>query len=530
MKSFRLKNIKSFEDTGEIELKPITVFVGPNSSGKSSLLRFPVVISQTYLDDAIAPIIFHGKYVDYGNFDDVVHDHSGDTVNFEITFDYLKLTHFLRYTNMASALRHAFREKSLTKSVKLNITTRKSKRNINVHQYTITIGTEKFFSLKETNDGYQINLYYLFFQKGMSKLDIPITLPVHKLTFEKFIIERRSWRRAISRAIEKKAHDKFNYSKNQLSAISEFLTPSLSRFFHKPTDDLISELSEKDKEVVEYLNKVWETLFAIEAISNALDRYLNHFSQNMNYIGPFRTDPKRNYRQSESLYDYVGKNGENVSMLLRQAERDQHPLFKRVSNWFSEAMGYQIGIDEIPESNLFKIKVYSEQKPKGDNLIDVGFGISQILPIVTQLYYDKQQDNENRSRLYSRYSPQTFVIEQPEIHLHPHAQAELANLFVERILIARIQKDNTPQILIETHSEHLIRRLQSLVANPEVAFTAEDVSIYYVEMDKTGTSHVQKMNMNESGQFIERWPSGFFDKGYLLSKELARNASKKAAA
>ena len=84
-------------------------------------------------------------------------------------------------------------------------------------------------------------------------------------------------------------------------------------------------------------------------------------------------------------------------------------------------------------------------------------------------------------------------------------------------------------ILIETHSEHLIRRLQSLVANPDNKFTKDDVAIYYVDMDKQGDSTVTKMEMNDSGQFLQKWPSGFFDKGYELSKELLQFAQKRAA-
>ncbi len=212
-------------------------------------------------------------------------------------------------------------------------------------------------------------------------------------------------------------------------------------------------------------------------------------------------------------------------MLLRQAEKSQHPLFEKVSKWFSEAMGYQIGIDEIRDSNLFRIKVYSEQKPDGDNLIDVGFGISQILPIVTQLYYDKQGENEYRSSPAGRDLAEIFVIEQPEIHLHPKAQAELVNLFVERIS----DEQNKAQIIIETHSEHLIRRLQNLVADPDNRFRADDVAIYYVDMKEEGISWVKRMNLNQNGQFIDKWPSGFFDKGYLLSQELTRHASKRGA-
>ncbi len=101
----------------------------------------------------------------------------------------------------------------------------------------------------------------------------------------------------------------------------------------------------------------------------------------------------------------------------------------------------------------------------------------------------------------------------------------MANLFVGRVL----DDKNDAKILIETHSEHLIRRLQSLVADPDNRFTRDDIVIYYVDMMDDGTSVVNKMEMNRNGQFKEKWPSGFFDKGYLLSQELIRNASERVA-
>ncbi|MGB0930095.1 MAG: AAA family ATPase, partial [Chitinophagales bacterium] len=241
----------------------------------------------------------------------------------------------------------------------------------------------------------------------------------------------------------------------------------------------------------------------------------------LKYIGPFRDTPQRNYRTSEAIYNYVGKSGEYTSNLLKQAHQNQQPLFEKVSNWFTKTMGYNIGIEEINGANLFKVKVYSENDKRGKDLIDVGFGVSQILPIITQLYYDKSKDDY----MHRKDDFEFFVIEQPEIHLHPNAQAELANLFVDKIQ----STDKKVTLLIETHSEHLVRRLQSLVADPDNNFNREDVAIYYVDMDKEGVSTVKKMEMNESGQFEERWPSGFFDKAYELSKELMRNVSKRAA-
>ena len=61
MKSFRVKNVKSFKDSGAIEFKPITIFVGKNSCGKSSLLRFPVVLAQTAISNTDSPLMLYGK-------------------------------------------------------------------------------------------------------------------------------------------------------------------------------------------------------------------------------------------------------------------------------------------------------------------------------------------------------------------------------------------------------------------------------------------------------------------------------------
>ena len=87
MKSFRVKNIKSFKDSGIIEFRPITIFVGKNSCGKSSLLRFPVVLAQTALSNTDSPIMLYGKMIDYGNYEDVVFGRQEGKIQFEIHYD-----------------------------------------------------------------------------------------------------------------------------------------------------------------------------------------------------------------------------------------------------------------------------------------------------------------------------------------------------------------------------------------------------------------------------------------------------------
>ena len=87
MKSFRIKNIKSFKDSGKIEIKPITIFVGKNSCGKSSLLRFPIVLAQTATYNTDSPIMFYGKMLDYGNYEDVVFGGNKENIEFAIHYD-----------------------------------------------------------------------------------------------------------------------------------------------------------------------------------------------------------------------------------------------------------------------------------------------------------------------------------------------------------------------------------------------------------------------------------------------------------
>ncbi len=155
--------------------------------------------------------------------------------------------------------------------------------------------------------------------------------------------------------------------------------------------------------------------------------------------------------------------------------------------------------------------------------MDVGYGISQVLPIVTQLY------NANNTKLNGRaslsYQGTTAIFEQPEIHLHPAAQAQLADLFVNCVTD---KKNPVNRILIETHSEHLIRKLQVLVADPESGIDSDQVAIYYVDKNEEGNSYIEKMELCENGQFEKAWPSGFFDKSYELTKLLMRAGRKKS--
>ena len=138
------------------------------------------------------------------------------------------------------------------------------------------------------------------------------------------------------------------------------------------------------------------------------------------------------------------------------------------------------------------------------NLIDVGFGASQVIPVIAACLRDD-------------YRSSPIIVEQPEIHLHPKAQATIGELLARTSL--------KRQVVVETHSEHMINRARILVADGTLP--ADRIVINYVYRDASG-SHVKSIRLNENGEFDGEWPSGFFDERYHDTLELMRLAQKPA--
>ena len=184
--------------------------------------------------------------------------------------------------------------------------------------------------------------------------------------------------------------------------------------------------------------------------------------------------------------------------------------------------GYSIQLHELKYNNTgsgyYQIVLQESNSTEERNIMDVGYGISQVLPIVIQF----AEATIDEKALRRNSDNEFFVIEQPELHLHPAAQAKLANLFVRALLNGKALHR---RILIETHSEHLIRALQVMIADPNCFINNKMVKIYYVDKDGEGESYIKEMEITEEGQFVEEWPSGFFDKSFELSRALLKAIS-----
>jgi predicted ATPase len=150
-------------------------------------------------------------------------------------------------------------------------------------------------------------------------------------------------------------------------------------------------------------------------------------------------------------------------------------------------------VHQIAEARReYEVLVNSFMLNEKVNIADVGFGVSQVLPIIVECFYCKPNS--------------TLIIEQPEIHLHPSVQSALADLLIGAVNSRESEKDRNLQLIIESHSEHFLRRLQRRIS--EGIIDANKVVIYFCQPKDSG-SILQKLNIDLLGN-ISNWPPDFF--------------------
>jgi predicted ATPase len=212
------------------------------------------------------------------------------------------------------------------------------------------------------------------------------------------------------------------------------------------------------------------------------------------YLGPLREYPARIYAWNGQMPGQLGVKGElAIQALLASANlrpRKEDPLGRgdlvaHVSRWLKEMdVAEALELERQGRSSLYEVVVVRGKERA--NLVDVGFGVSQVLPVIALAYFVPPGS--------------TVILEQPEIHLHPLAQGHLADLLVE------VSKERRVQFLVETHSEHLFRRLQSLIA--DLTTKPDQCALYFVGHDDEGAS-LKTLEVDDYGR-VKNWPARFF--------------------
>jgi hypothetical protein len=217
------------------------------------------------------------------------------------------------------------------------------------------------------------------------------------------------------------------------------------------------------------------------------------------YLGPLREFPQRHYGWRGSEPADMGRRGERVvDALLASREkgayispgfkRKKQTLEERVAHWLKDlGLIHDFKVERIAEgSNLYQVRVQKTYSSAEVLITDVGFGVSQILPVLVLCYYVPEGS--------------IILLEQPEIHLHPSVQSGLADVLID------VVKNRHVQVVVESHSEHLLRRFQRRVAEQQI--DVADTALYFCEVMEGG-SKLTELEVDLFGN-IKNWPKDFF--------------------
>lgn len=431
-KALYLKNYRGFSEL-DIPLSKLNVFVGPNNSGKSSILSALGILSQTVLStDQEAALVLRHK-LDLGTFEDIVHNND-IRLRIEIGVDF----------EPGELYGRGPRTEAPCGFIGMAFGYRRLRKQIYLHSFRLEIprGNKILETGFSTNTERQI---VHFVRKPLK-------------TTEK---------RKLSRRVRF-----FNF---------------IPLFFHPILDKDVGRT---------------ETRFAEQAHNLAI--YLRHGLERLEYLGPFRDKPERTYMFSGEAPLSVGVHGERAIDILVadyfKKGKAKRGLLEKTSEWMNTSgVSRKMILKELSERH-FEIKLQHKESGEIENLADVGFGCSQVLPVIVSGF--------------NLPPGTTMVVEQPELHLHPRAQAELGTFFKEMAV-----KGN--QVFIETHSEHLLLRLQSHVAKGDLS--PEDINVFYVGAKKKGGKSATFLRLDNDGYFIEDWPEGFFPERLEEAKRIAVN-------
>ena len=424
----RLENFKSWEDTGEVPLKPITGFFGPNSSGKSSLLQSLLLMKQTD-DSPDRGVGLHfgdeKTLVDLGDFESVIHKHDTE------------------------------------RTLKLSL------------GWDARLSTEQELVIPDNyGSGTVVEGDYTGFEVEVGEMssDSKKSLTLEKASYQ--VADGREF--GLRRLPDQEGHALFpgnSTFKRKLPRVG----------FHRLPYYLTDEPQTED--------------FFL-----ALQFELTTVLRNLHYLGPLRANPRRIYAWSGAQPLNMGPAGEYVvdAMLsfgqqgdgvIVEPGADLVAIDEYVAGWLKcLSLVHDFRVEALTEGRrLFEVKVQQSIGSPEVLLADVGFGVSQILPVLVLCFYVPLKS--------------TVILDHPDIHLHPSAQAGLADVFIDA------WKRHNVQILFESHSEHLLRRLQRRIAEEKIE--QDDVSLFFCSTNASGGSALSQLNVDQFGN-ISNWPKDFF--------------------
>jgi len=408
------ENYKCFKARQPVEVRPLTVLIGPNSSGKSVIARLPLLLGHALSNRAESPLDLAFDDLDFGgSFSDLVYDRMPHTA-----------------IKIGGTFSHGGSEFQFLAQVR----------------YFAEVKTQLVESVEFTIDGQPaLNLRWA----GVDPL-----VDAAKYSVQPSLADRAVTFRGLLPDVQ---------GKEIGAGAMSFLTGI----------------------------RDWE--------------------DSIHYLGPFRSQPQRLYRLPQSKVEYVGHGGMRApDLLASDVFRNKRRVLDEVASWYAEHLGgWLLDIEE--EGDGFALVLV---KPGNDavrvTLMDVGTGIAQVLPMVVQRRFEAIAGKPGGLE----------IVEQPELHLHPQAHGDLADLYVTAV------NEASTRFLIETHSEVFLLRLRRHVA--EGRLDPDKVVFYWATQSPSAPTPLVPIHIDRAGE-VSTWPTDVFADAYrevMAIRRVQREAGK----
>ncbi len=556
LKEIHFQNYKAFEK-GSIKIKPITILLGANSIGKTSLLQLFLMLQQTGLanDNYKSALKLHGGFLSLGEGKNLFRKQDiNKKLVFKIDFTEISLIENLKRNLIFRRYNELLEYAGLSQ----NIIFKQSKSNKGLDYVQSFFQRERFKSKKE----FKVDEKLLSEIDKLLNLIIEGSAQLKKMQKERMLFEDYFYHRNPSfiRNIENRKeqikdsfdflinlskslkedsvfsieyeiqlkdnilfisnfklyidntilfdvntgvsndNSKFSFSipsidnrkipvKFQESIKKRFVQPKTIFSFLKHDEDSDNVGAEEIPVLTDIVTQI------IRETLGDLERYFNE--ENINYVSPLRAHPKRYYFLDKAkINTYLDTlDGDALAEILKE----NGSIKKQVNDWLKK---FNLNIEVTnPQDILHKLTI--NQNELQLDITDVGFGISQILPVIIQGFLS--------------FDDSITVIEQPEIHLHPKMQADLADLFIS-IVKKKGKHSKSKNLIIETHSEYLLKRLRRRIS--EGLIKASDVAIYVIKKNEDSSfdnSILEELDIEEKGNF--KYPEEFYG-GDLLDDDI----------
>ena len=475
IEAVRYLNFKRYNDTTLDLSKRLTVLVGPNSSGKSSLIKGLLAFKQTYGDPSDhAGFIAQGQYVDIGNFVEYVKDHNIKR-NVGFVFGIRGGIVGVSWTRQKQIFVEIFQENDPQTShgrvQSYSIYIPSPSQEVDINNYIKSDNVISFTRMSKTDESFRINVNQAFFEllrhSYRNLLGDAVTFERVAKAFKGSIQAKRDNKRGMSILPERSGEGLFQF----IYALERYvLSPIHSALF----------------------NALTERTFALASLREKPVRSMT-LTDERQVVGPTGA-------HTAAVYHYLRQRAVKAGKKHSRIKDD----YSRLDSWFQRLkLGNEIEINSWRD--LIDLRTKSGRSAQSDSVVDVGVGFSQAAPILVQLA--AMPDNTK------------LIVEQPELHLYPWSQTRLGEILCEE------SSRGKKRIVIETHSEHIIHGIQLHISNVRAGkmsgLRPSDVQIAYVSDE----SEITPIELDDYGEFRSNWPDGFFDQTLRVYRTLLENRS-----